>query len=123
MRKFACCFGKICDKLSPDMLPIYNLETAKQTILKRTPLALQEVPAEMLDRIEALFGERLTPAQAVAHILEDVRVHRDEALKRWTEKLDGVSLPDIRVSTKTIQQALQNIPSKTLQALQEAASG
>ena len=103
------------------MIPIYDFETARHTILQRTPLALQEVPLQMLDRLEALFGERLTPAQAVARILEDVRDHKDEALKRWTEKLDGVSLSEIRVSAKVIQQAVQAIPAKTLEALKEAA--
>ncbi|PWH15753.1 MAG: histidinol dehydrogenase [Anaerolineae bacterium] len=103
------------------MLPIYDVETAKRTILHRTPLALQTVPQEMLDRIEALFRERLTPAQAVARILEDVRKHKDEALRRWTEKLDGVSLTELRVSENVIQQALQHLPERTLQALKEAA--
>lgn len=103
------------------MIPIYDLETARKTILQRTPLALQEVPPQILDRLEALFGERLTPAQAVARILEDVRKHKDEALKRWTEKLDGVSLSKIRVSANAIEQALQRISPKTLEALQEAA--
>lgn len=103
------------------MLPIYDLETAKRTILHRTPLDLQEVPTEILDRIEALFGERLTPAQAVSHILEDVRQHKDEALRRWTEKLDGVSIEQFRVSETVIQQALQSLSERTRQALSEAA--
>ncbi|MFN3307943.1 MAG: histidinol dehydrogenase [Anaerolineales bacterium] len=110
-----------CDKLPPDMLPIYDLESAKQTVLRRTAPDLQEVPAEILDRIESLFGERLNPTQAVRRILEDVRAHQDEALRRWTERLDGVSPHEFRVPDSDIRQAWQNLPESTQQALREAA--
>ncbi|GAB4479064.1 MAG: histidinol dehydrogenase [Anaerolineales bacterium] len=103
------------------MLPIYDLDTAKATILNRVPLDRQEIPNEILDRIEAQFGERMTPAQAVQRILDDVRQHKDEALRRWTKRLDGVSLPEIRLPDQVIHQALRDLPQKTQQALQEAA--
>lgn len=103
------------------VLPIYDLETAKQTILRRVPLDLQAVPEDILDRIEALFGERLTPAQAVNRILEDVHQNKDEALRRWTTKLDGTNIRQLRVPDSAIHQALQNLPTRTVQALQEAA--
>ncbi len=109
------------DKLPLSMLPIYDLTTAQQTILRRTSLDQQEIPSELLDNIERLFGERLTPTQAVQRILEDVRLHRDQALRRWTERLDQVSLQEFRVPDSVIQQAVQNLPQKTLQALREAA--
>ncbi|MCX8061750.1 MAG: histidinol dehydrogenase [Anaerolineales bacterium] len=103
------------------MLSIYDLETANRTILHRTPLDLQTVPEEILDRIEVLFGERLTPAQAVDRILNDVRQNKDEALRRWTEKLDGVFIDQLRVPETMIRQALQSVPEGTHQALNEAA--
>ncbi|MCS6908047.1 MAG: histidinol dehydrogenase [Anaerolineales bacterium] len=113
---------KLYDRLSPSiMLPIYDLATAKQSILLRTPLAQQEVPSEILARIEALFGERLTPAQAVHRILEDVRLRGDKALRHWTERLDGITLDTFRIPPQELRQALDKLPERTIEALREGA--
>jgi ATP phosphoribosyltransferase len=44
--------------------------------------------APRLDGIANLFGERLTPEEAV-RTFEDVRIHGDSALQKWTRTLDG----------------------------------
>ncbi len=103
------------------MLPIYDLTTAQQRLLRRTPLDQQEIPGEILDNIQRLFGERLTPHQAVQRILQDIRHNGDEAVRRWTERLDGVRLQDIRLPDHAIQEAFHSLPEKTLHALSEAA--
>jgi histidinol dehydrogenase len=56
------------------------------------------VPASVLARIEATFGEALTPEQVVARILADVRARGDDALRDWTERLDGVRPEALEVS-------------------------
>ncbi len=103
------------------MLPIYDLSTAQQKLLRRTPPDQQEIPGEILDNIQRLFGERLTPSQAVQRILEEVRHQGDDAVRRWTERLDGVWLQDIRIPDHAIQEAFHSLPEKTLQALSQAA--
>ncbi len=71
-------------------IKIYTATEACSTILRRVPWEDQGLPARILDGIERIFGERLTPAAAVARILEDVRCRGDAALWEWSARLDGV---------------------------------
>lgn len=103
------------------MLKIYNKTQAEQTILKRAPLDLMAVPESILERNEKVFGERISPAEAVRRILEDVRLHGDEALHRWNERLDGMKGANFRVSGEAAQQAWKRLPENLQQALQESA--
>ncbi|MFZ5808186.1 MAG: histidinol dehydrogenase [Chloroflexota bacterium] len=103
------------------MLKIYNRTQAEQTILKRAPLDLMAVPESILERNEKVFGERISPAEAVRRILEDVRRHGDEALHRWNECLDGVTSADLRISCEAAQQAWKRLPADLQQALQKSA--
>ncbi|PYE54777.1 histidinol dehydrogenase [Deinococcus yavapaiensis] len=65
----------------------------------------ERVPESVLDRNEALFGERLTPAQVVERILADVRARGDEALREWTRRLDGVDVEALRVPDEDVAAA------------------
>ncbi|WP_221089583.1 histidinol dehydrogenase [Deinococcus aquaedulcis] len=47
------------------------------------------VPDAVLARIESTFGEPLSPEAVVERLLADVRARGDEALRDWTERLDG----------------------------------
>jgi histidinol dehydrogenase len=73
-----------------NMLPLYEVEIARKTILSRTPPDEHPVPEAVLDGIQKLFGARLSPAEAVNHILKSVRQGGDAALKEWSARLDGV---------------------------------
>ncbi|MBB5235496.1 histidinol dehydrogenase [Deinococcus budaensis] len=63
------------------------------------------VPESVLARIEATFGERLTPEEVVARILADVRARGDEALRDWTEQLDGHRPEALEVPLEEIEAA------------------
>jgi histidinol dehydrogenase len=103
------------------MLQIYDVPTAQSALLKRQPLDQQPVPQRTLDGIARLFGEPLSPAQAVARILADVRQRGDDALGHWTSRLDGVELESFRVPQADLQAALASLPSRQRTALEEAA--
>ncbi len=75
-----------------DLFPIYSLSEARDRILRRVPPDEFLVTPGVLDSIERIFGERLTPEQAVRRIVEDVRARGDDALREWTERIDGVAL-------------------------------
>ena len=86
------------------MFKQYDTQTARQTILKRTPPDEFPVSQRMLDSIAQLFGEKITPEAGVTRILKDVRMNGDSALHRWTQRLDGLDLkpaPVSRASTKS----------------------
>ena len=103
------------------MLRHYDPHTARQTILKRTSPDEFPVSQRMLDGIAQLFGEPLTPEEAVTRILKDVRANGDAALQNWTLKLDGLDLQPAPVSKAAIQSALDSIPAAQRQALELAA--
>lgn len=95
----------------------YSVEEAKSSFLKRHPFGQQAVPQKTLDSIQTLFNESLTPAEAVARILVDVRTGGDQALVEWNTKLDKRSDPLLRVSAEEMQSALIGLPDKQLAAL------
>lgn len=104
------------------MLKQYDPQTAKQSILKRTPPDEFPVSQRVLDGITKLFGESLTPEQAVTKILKDVRMNGDSALQKWTLALDSIDREPAPVSTEMIQAALDSIPPAQRDALEKAAA-
>jgi len=104
------------------MLSILDSQTARTTILRRVPLGDEKVPASMLDRMESTFGERISPQEAVTRILRDIRTEGDSALHSWSEKLDGKSPNSFRVSSDSMQAALNSISSSERSALELAAT-
>ena len=103
------------------MFKQYDPQTARQTILKRTPPDESPVSERVLDGIEKLFGERLTAEEAVTRILMDVRTNGDSALRSWTQRLDSLDLKPAPVSQTPIQSALDSISSAQRDALEKAA--
>ena len=103
------------------MLRQYDPETAKQTILKRTPPDEFPISQHVLDGIAELFGERLAPEEAVTRILKDVRMNGDVALQKWTRTLDGINLKPAPVSQACIRSARDSVPAAQQEALELAA--
>ena len=62
---------------------ITDLVEAKKTVLKRTPLGSEEVPAPVAARIREVFGADLAPGEVVDRILADVQAEGDTALGRY----------------------------------------
>jgi histidinol dehydrogenase len=91
------------------MLPIIDVQTARETILKRIPPNEQPVPQSVLKAIENLFGEPLRPDEAVARILESVRRDGDQALLHWTRLLDGTELAGLRVEPDVLDLAFNGM--------------
>ncbi len=100
----------------------YDPQTARQTILKRTPPDEFPVSARVMDNIEKLFGERLTAEQAVTRILKDVRMNGDSALQSWTKRLDSIDRVPAPVSKDLIHAALASISPAQRDALEKAAA-
>lgn len=103
------------------MLKVFDPETARQTILKRVPLDEMPVPPSVQERTNQVFGEPLTPAQAVDRILADVRKRGDAALRHWAMQLDGRLPKRFVISRKEIQSALKKLSEKRRNALELAA--
>lgn len=103
------------------LIPIYtDVALAQRTVLRRSPWDAQTVPETVLAGIEARFGSRLSPAEAVAHVLNDVRQHGDTAARAWTRRIDGVDLETLAVTQAAQTAALNRLPPSLKQALQLA---
>lgn len=73
-------------------------------------------------KLQELFGETLTAAQAVERIVNEVRIKGDAALLDFTEKIDGVSLTtaDFLVSEAEFGKAYRAADPAVIDALRRA---
>ncbi len=102
-------------------MKIYTSEEARATLLKRQPLNLQNTSLKTLEGIKKVFGEDLTPAEAVSRILKDVLARGDKALVEWNTKLDNRPDPTLRVSQTELRDSLKELSDDQLKALKVAA--
>ena len=103
------------------LLKIYGVEEAAATILRRDHWLEREPPPTVQEGIARIFGERLSPEAAVRRILQEVRAGGDEALCRWTARVDGVEVEDLTVQPAELAAALEAIPAELAEALHLAA--
>jgi histidinol dehydrogenase len=103
------------------MMRIYETQIGQQTILKRGVLEDMQVPESVLDRTAQVFGERLSPTQAVDRILTDIRERGDSALRDWTVRLDGAAPEQVCVPTAELKSALNRLPLAQRAALELAS--
>ncbi|GAA0507228.1 histidinol dehydrogenase [Deinococcus depolymerans] len=76
------------------------------------------VPDAVLSRIEATFGEALSPTQVAERILADVRERGDDAVRDWTERLDGTRPDALAVSADEL--AAAHVPTDLHAAIRTA---
>jgi histidinol dehydrogenase len=100
---------------------IEGFEPAK-ALLKRQPGAdfNPDSPA-LRQRIKAVFGTEMSPKEAVAQIIEDVRTMGDAALFNYTLKIDHAKLSSLELSQKQIKGAYREVDKGLLSALRFAA--
>lgn len=103
------------------MLPIYDLATARSSILKHQPPDEMDVPESLMQGIERRFGERLTPEAAVRRVLLDIRKRGDEAVLEWTKRIEGFTPDSLTVDPQKIATAHQRVPAEVCAALKFAA--
>jgi len=100
---------------------IEDVETARQTVLRRRSWDQVEVGPGLQASIEHLFGEPLTPDQVVARILDDVRQRGDAALFDYNRLIEGAEIDALRVDENEMRAAWQSTPVELREALQAAA--
>ncbi len=103
------------------MYKMFDVLTAKNTILKRTPIDETPVPEAVLNRLEQIFGEKIAPYEAVRRIIKDVRNNGNVAVDKWSKELDGSDRSNKKVSSVEINTALENLDPTLKAALFSAA--
>ncbi|MFO7661870.1 MAG: histidinol dehydrogenase [Chloroflexota bacterium] len=104
------------------MIKIFTSDEAKTTILRRDLTFNSPVPQAVRTSLQRIFGEDLTPDEAVSRLLKDVQQRGDKALLEWTERIDGVVLDNLAVHPADIQAAHASISGDLRDGLQLAAN-
>lgn len=99
------------------LLRIYIPTEARATLLARKPVGEVALTPTLAAGIERVFGERLTPDEAVRRLLADVHERGDAALRDWTQRIDGVSLEDLAVPPEVLAAAYTALPPNLQDAL------
>ncbi len=104
-----------------DLFPVYTVEQARATVLRRRPWEEQVADETLKARLAAVFGEPLTPWQATERIVNDVRGRGDDALRAWTRRLDGLDLASFRVPREELRRAWEELDPELRRSLERAA--
>jgi histidinol dehydrogenase len=99
------------------MFKIYTPDQALKTILRRKSVDDFEIPKSLQSKINAMFGESLTPNQVVSRILDDIQNNGDSALQKWMNKLDGLTQPNFKVFDNEINDSVNSVSNEILAAL------
>ncbi len=89
-----------------DFFRLYTLDEAEKTVLRRLPPDEIDLTDSVKAGIRAIFGEDLGPEEVVRRIIADVRAGGDAALKRWSERIDRVSVEELAMPTAGAAAAL-----------------
>lgn len=103
------------------MISIYSSQEARSSLLSRNKALDPPISLSMREGIRRIFGEDLSPAEAVDKLLRDVASRGDAALFDWTRRIDRVDLDQLRVDPSDIRDAPANLPPDLWQALRLAA--
>jgi histidinol dehydrogenase len=104
------------------MISIFDVETAKKSLLKRIPPDETRVTPAVLERLAATFGEKINAEEAVKRILTDIRKRGDLALRDWSGRLDGFpAAAPLRVPAQALEAALAALGGPERHALELAA--
>ena len=98
---------------------IEDLQVAKSTILHRSQKPT-DYPDHVLSGVERIFGDGVSPENAVARILSDVRDNGDVALRSWSERIDGIVPDPFQVTQNNLSAGREFISAETSQAMELA---
>ena len=103
------------------MRVVRGLPEARALLCEGRGLDLDDTSPHLAAAIEGMFGEPLSVAQVVDHIIAQVRSRGDDALRELAETLDGARIDEIRVPPREVANALDVAPPPLVEALELAA--
>lgn len=100
---------------------IFDVKSAKKTILRRVAWDELDIPDPILDRLESIFAARLSPEEGVKQILADVRSQGDAAVIDYTRRIDNIELNSLVVTEKQIRSAYTQVDNDVIDAIKFSA--
>jgi histidinol dehydrogenase len=99
-----------------------DADAGRAFVLRNRALGDAQLSPRMRDGIRQVFDKELSAEQVVDRIITDVRATGDEALRHYTQAIDGVSLDAFEVTAEEIEDALATVPTEVTDALHFAAA-
>jgi len=103
-------------------LKIYNIEEAKESILKRKALNKMDYSPLIIQRTEALFGKGITPPKVVEMILNTVELDGDQALFKWSREIDEFTGDTFVIPETQLKNAWEKLDPTLQESMDQAAS-
>lgn len=100
---------------------VVGADEGRRTVLLRRPLTEVEIPPSVRDLTRRVFGADLSPGEAVARIIADVRAEGDAAVLRYGQAFDGVAPASLTVPREETAAAYDAVDLQLIQALRFAA--
>lgn len=100
---------------------IEGFEPAKELLERQPGTDFSPDSPDLRQRIKQVFGSDMSPEQAVAQIIDDVREMGDSALFSYSLKIDRAKLSSLEVDKKDIKRAYVETDKELLAALKFAA--
>jgi histidinol dehydrogenase len=101
---------------------VEGLEAGRRHIARLRRRDGMATPLAVADRLREIFGRELSPAEAVAQIVADVRSQGDAALREYTRLIEGVSADQLALGAETIEAAYSATPAPLREALHLAGN-
>ena len=95
---------------------VIGIGEARAALFQRDPFKA-DVPPGLQAKLSEVFRRDLSPEQAVAETLEEVRLRGDDAVIDFTHRFDGVEITRLQVSKEEIAQAYRHVDTELLDAL------
>lgn len=103
--------------MQTDIFPIYDVPTGKSRLLDRRQLDESPASPALLDGIARIFGEPISPDEAVKRVIRSVQEQGDAGLKHWSAKIDGAEIDNFLVPKQELEKALDEIPAAQRESL------
>jgi len=100
---------------------IEGLPAARAHVARLRAGKEKALPDGVAARLRAIFGREISPQEAVAQIVANVRRDGDAALHDYTRRIDGLSLEALAVDAGVIEAAYHSAPPDLRDALHLAA--
>ena len=103
------------------MKMVRGIKEGLTVLCKGRGLNLTDVSERILDSIESIFGERLTPTQVVDRIVSQVRSEGDSKVRELNSLLDDLTVKELEVPLSAISEAYDQVSEDLVEALEIAA--
>jgi histidinol dehydrogenase len=99
-----------------------GFEQSAKLLERSDPLKSLAGQPALLESIERIYGEPLSPAALVERIVEDVKIRGDRAVAVHTQAITGVVVPQLEVPHAELSTACDRVDGTLIEALGLAAS-